>query len=56
MNVALLLSRAARLHAERPALAVGTRVVASYAEFAARVARLAGGLAARLRRATASAW
>ena len=48
MNVALLLSRAAHLHAERPALAVGTRVVASYAEFAARVARLAGGLAARL--------
>ncbi len=48
MNVALLLSRAARRHAERPALAVGTHVVASYAEFAARVARLAGGLAARL--------
>ena len=48
MNVALLLSRAARRHAERPALAVGTRVVASYAEFAERVARLAGGLAARL--------
>ncbi|MBK7017387.1 MAG: AMP-binding protein [Sulfuritalea sp.] len=48
MNVALLLSRAAHLHAERPALAVGTRVVASYAEFAERVARLAGGLAARL--------
>ena len=39
MNVALLLSRAAHLHAERPALAVGTRVVASYAEFAERVAR-----------------
>jgi long-chain acyl-CoA synthetase len=48
MNVALLLSRAACLYAERPALAVGTRVVASYAGFALRVARLAGGLAARL--------
>ncbi len=47
MNVALLLARAARLHGQRPALAVGTRVVASYAEFAERVARLAGGLAAR---------
>jgi long-chain acyl-CoA synthetase len=47
-NIALLLSRAAHLHAERPALAAGTRVIASYAEFAERVARLAGGLAARL--------
>ncbi len=48
MNPALLLSRAARLHGPRPALAAGARVVASYAEFAARVARLAGGLAVRL--------
>ena len=47
MNIAQMLARAARRHAERPALAVGTRVVASYAEFADRVARLAGGLAAR---------
>jgi hypothetical protein len=38
MNPALLLARAARLHADRPALAIGTRVIASYAEFAARVA------------------
>jgi long-chain acyl-CoA synthetase len=48
MNPALLLARAARLHADRPALAAGTRVIASYAEFAARVARLAGGLSQRL--------
>jgi long-chain acyl-CoA synthetase len=48
MNPALLLARAARLHADRPALAIGTRVIASYAEFAARVAWLAGGLSQRL--------
>jgi long-chain acyl-CoA synthetase len=50
VNVALLLSRAANRHAGRPALAVGTRIVASYAEFAERVGRLAGGLATRLAR------
>ncbi|MBI5108189.1 MAG: AMP-binding protein [Rhodocyclales bacterium] len=49
MNVAHLLTRAARLHAQRPALAVGTQTVASYAELGARTARLAAGLAARLR-------
>jgi long-chain acyl-CoA synthetase len=49
MNIALLLARSARLHAERPALAVGTQTVATYAELGARVARLAAGLAARLR-------
>jgi long-chain acyl-CoA synthetase len=48
MNVALLLARAAQLHADRPALAIGTRIVAGYAGFAEAVARLAGGLAARL--------
>lgn len=48
MNVATLLSRAACLHGQRPALALGARIVAHYAEFADRVARLAGGLAARL--------
>jgi len=48
MNIALLLARAARRHADRPALARGTGIVASYADFAASVARLAGGLAARL--------
>jgi long-chain acyl-CoA synthetase len=48
MNIALLLARSARLHAERPALAVGTQTVATYAELGARVARLAAGLAARL--------
>jgi long-chain acyl-CoA synthetase len=48
MNPALLLDRAARLYPDRPALAIGTRVVASYAGFAERVARLAGGLSRRL--------
>ena len=49
MNIAQLLARAAGRHAERPALALGTTVVADYAAFAGGVARLAGGLAARLR-------
>jgi len=48
MNIALLLTRAARLHAPRPALALGTQAVATYAELGARVACLAAGLAARL--------
>jgi len=48
INVAHLLARAARLHPERPALALGARATASYAELATRVARLAAGLAARL--------
>ena len=48
MNIAHLLARAARLHASLPALALGTRTLASYAELGARVACLAGGLAARL--------
>ncbi len=48
MNPALLLARTARQHPDRPALAVGTRVVASYAGFAESVARLAAGLSRQL--------
>jgi hypothetical protein len=48
MNIAQLLLRAARVHPQRPALALGDRVLATYAELAQRVAQLAGGLAARL--------
>ena len=47
MNIAQLLLRAARVHPQRPALALGDRVLATYAELAQRVAQLAGGLAAR---------
>ena len=49
LNIAHLLARSARIHSGRPALACGERLLANYAELAARVARLAGGLAARLR-------
>jgi long-chain acyl-CoA synthetase len=48
MNIAQLLLRAARVHPQRPALALGDRVLASYADLAQRVAQLATGLAARL--------
>ncbi len=48
VNLAQLLVRAAHLHPQRPALASGERVVASYAELGERVACLAAGLAARL--------
>ena len=44
MNIALLLARAARAHPDAPALAHGTRVLASYATLHQRAARLAGGL------------
>jgi len=44
LNIALDLDRAARDHGERPALGHGTRVVSTYAELGARVARLAGAL------------
>src|SRR5688572_24883527 len=40
MNLAQLLLRSARWLPERPALAVGTRVVRTYAELASRVAQL----------------
>ncbi len=44
INLATLLLRSARVFPERPALALGTGVTASYRELALRVARLAGGL------------
>jgi long-chain acyl-CoA synthetase len=44
-NLAQLLARTARVHASRPALAIGTRTVADFAGFAGRVERMAGGLA-----------
>ncbi len=47
MNLAQGLCRAALVHGERPALSLGKRVVASYAEMAGRVARIAGGLLAQ---------
>ncbi|HWL04184.1 MAG TPA: AMP-binding protein [Xanthobacteraceae bacterium] len=46
MNIALDLDRAARDHGDRPAVGNGTRVVLTYAELGARVARLAGALRA----------
>ncbi|MDZ4253380.1 MAG: AMP-binding protein, partial [Sulfuritalea sp.] len=48
INLAHLLARAARLHPQRPALARGERILTTYVELGPRVARLAGGLAARL--------
>ncbi|MCK9381692.1 MAG: AMP-binding protein [Sulfuritalea sp.] len=48
INIAQLLLRAAHVHPELPALARGERLLASYTELAARVGRLAAGLAARL--------
>jgi long-chain acyl-CoA synthetase len=49
MNIAHLLLRAARVHPQRPALALGDRVQADYAGLAGRVGRLAAGLAQRLK-------
>ncbi len=46
MNIASDLERAAHADGNRPALAQGERVVATYAELAVRVARIAGGLRA----------
>ncbi len=46
MNLAHLLLRAAQAFPDRPALALGTSVVADYAALAVRVASLAGGLRA----------
>ena len=48
MNLVHLLLRTARWLPDRPALAKGRRVVRSYGDMAARVARLAGGLRAKL--------
>jgi long-chain acyl-CoA synthetase len=47
MNLANLLVESARRHGDRPALALGDRAIASYAELAERVARLAGAFRAR---------
>jgi len=47
MNLALWLSRAGLSHPDRPAVAFGTRVTATYAQAALRAARLAGALRAR---------
>ncbi len=44
MNLAHLLARSARVHADRPALLHGTRVLHSYGALGARVAALAGHL------------
>ena len=48
MNLALWLYRAGLSHADWPAAASGTRIVATYGELAARAARLAGALRERL--------
>jgi long-chain acyl-CoA synthetase len=48
MNLVQLLLRSARWLADRPALAIGQRVVRSYGDLGARVARLAAGLQQRL--------
>ena len=48
VNLAQLLARSAHAFPDLPALALGERILCSYAELAARVARLAAGLAARL--------
>jgi len=44
MNIAILLSRTARTFADQPALAHGTEIIATYAEFDAQSAALAGAL------------
>ncbi len=48
VNLAQLLVRSARAYPTRPALALGSHVCASYAQLAASVGALAGGLRARL--------
>jgi long-chain acyl-CoA synthetase len=49
VTLARLLRRAARIFSERPALALGDRVIADWRELERRVARLAGGLRGTLR-------
>jgi long-chain acyl-CoA synthetase len=44
MNLALWLARAAKSHANAPAVAIGGRVARNYAELAERASRLAGAL------------
>lgn len=48
VNIAQLLVRAARLDPQRPALAHGERLLASYVQLSMRVAAIAAGMAARL--------
>ncbi len=48
MNIARLFHRAADVHGERPALALGSEVVCNYGELVRRAAVLAGGLRERL--------
>jgi long-chain acyl-CoA synthetase len=48
MNLVHLLLRSARWQPERPALAIGRRVVRGYGQMASRVARLAGGFREKL--------
>lgn len=47
MNIAAWLARTASLSGDAPALMVGAEIVADYAQFADRAARLAGGLQAQ---------
>ena len=47
MNIALWLQRSAHVYPQRPAIAAGTTVWASYADFAMRAARTAGWLQSR---------
>ncbi len=47
MNIAAWLARTASVSGDAPALMVGAEIVADYAQFADRAARLAGGLQAR---------
>lgn len=49
MNLAGLLARTARARGDRPALALGARVLIDYAGLAGRAARLAGALRSRYR-------
>ena len=49
MNLALWLERAGMSHGPRPAVGLGDRVVRDYADFAGRVARLAGALRQRFK-------
>jgi acyl-CoA synthetase (AMP-forming)/AMP-acid ligase II len=56
MNIAHLLLRAARVHPQRPALALGDRVLATYAELAQRVGASPAAWRQRCSRTTASAW
>jgi long-chain acyl-CoA synthetase len=49
MNLARLLEKSSVTHRDRPALAYGTRTVATYGALAERVARLAGGLRGALK-------